>query len=71
MPGRKDYVIQRLYEDKKITFIQAVHAILSPVPIQNKKASLTVMEAPHFVQYIKDSLIQNDSLGINEQQLYE
>lgn len=71
VPGRKDYVIQRLYEDKKITFMQAADAILSPIPLQDKSTSLTVMEAPHFVQYIKDSLVQNDSLGINEQQLYE
>lgn len=71
VPWRKDYVINRLYEDHKIVIGEAVWAMLTAVPFQPKTTSLTVFEVPHFVEYIKDTIISNQSLDITEQQLYE
>gem|GEM_PF-7059510 len=45
--------------------------MLTAVPFQPKTTSLTVFEVPHFVEYIKDTIISNQSLDITEQQLYE
>lgn len=71
MPGRKDYVIQRLYEDRKISFYEGIEAIITPITINEKPTNLVDITTPHFLHYIKDSIVNNQSLGISEQQLYE
>lgn len=68
-PGRKDYVIQRLYEDGKIDLKQAIEAILIPTAFSPKPETINNIKAPHFVNYIKESIINNPSLNITEQQL--
>jgi hypothetical protein len=68
-PGRKDYVLQRLYDDNKITIQQAIKYMLTPIVFSPKLLQINQIKAPHFVQYIKESIINNDSLDINEQQL--
>lgn len=67
--GRKDYVIQRLYEDGKITIQQALEAIITPIVFNPKPEIVNSIKAPHFVNYIKESIINNPSLHITEQQL--
>ncbi len=68
-PWRKDYVIQRLYEDGKITLQQAMKYIISPIKFAPKTEIINIIQAPHFVHYIKESIINNPSLDISEQQL--
>ena len=68
-PGRKDYVLQRLYEDGKITMRQAIEYMITPIKFSPKPSSVNTIKAPHFVHYIKESILNNSSLRINEQQL--
>lgn len=67
--GRKDYVIQRLREDKKITLSEALSAIITPLEFAKKPHIVNSIQAPHFVHYIKEELLNLKELGINEQQL--
>lgn len=71
IPGRKDQVIQRLYEDHTISFQSGREAILTPLRFAAPKEGTNTMKAPHFVQYIKESILNNSSLGLDEQQLYQ
>lgn len=68
-PWRKDYVLQRLYEDGKITLRQAIEYMITPIQFAPKPKQVNTIKAPHFVHYIKESIINNSSLDINEQQL--
>jgi penicillin-binding protein 1A len=68
-PWRKDYVLQRMYEDWKITLQKAIEYMITPIEFSPKPTQINVIKAPHFVHYIKESIINNPSLGINEQQL--
>ncbi len=68
-PWRKDYVLQRMYDDGKITFQQAIEYMITPIEFSPKPSSINTIKAPHFVHYIKESIINNSSLNINEQQL--
>ena len=68
-PWRKDYVLQRLYEDGKITLQQAIEYIITPIEFAPKPLMINTIKAPHFVHYIKESILNNASLNINEQQL--
>lgn len=68
-PGRKDYVLQRLYEDGKISLRKAIEYMITPIQFEPKPTQVNTIKAPHFVHYIKESVLSNTSLGINEQQL--
>lgn len=68
-PGRKDYVIQRMVEDIKITPQQALEAIVTPLVFTPESNQINTIKNPHFVYYIKESILNNPSLHIDEQQL--
>lgn len=68
-PGRKDYVIQRLWQDKKITLDEALLAIVTPMEFHPKAEVVNSIQAPHFVHYIKEEILWLKDLGITEQEL--
>ncbi len=68
-PGRKDYVINRLYQDNQLSVSDAVQAVLDPLIFAPKPEYINTIRAPHFVNYVRDAIINNPSFGINEQQL--
>lgn len=70
-PGRKDYVIQRLYEDGKISLSEALEAMITPLVFAPKPTQINTIQAPHFVYYIRDAILRNSSLGITEHQLFQ
>jgi membrane peptidoglycan carboxypeptidase len=43
--------------------------MISPIEFSPKPNQVNTIKAPHFVHYIKENIINNPSLGINEQQL--
>ena len=55
--GRKDYVIQRLREDKKITLDEALLALVTPLEFAKKPDIINAIKAPHFVHYIKEEIV--------------
>ena len=71
VPGRKDYVIQRLYDDGKISLSDALDAMIYPIEFVPVPDHIARIRAPHFVYYIRDMILNNQSLGISEQQLYQ
>lgn len=68
-PGRKDYVINRLYQDGKISLQEATQAVVDPLVFALQPDYINTIKVPHFVEYIRSSIISNPSFGINEQQL--
>ena len=55
--GRKDYVIQRLREDKKISLDEALLSIVTPMEFIPKAEIVNSIKAPHFVHYIKEEIL--------------
>ncbi len=68
-PWRKDYVIQRLREDGRITHFQALEAIIEVPTFALQPRPVIEMKAPHFVYRAKKELLWLSWLNINEQQL--
>jgi hypothetical protein len=48
---------------------QAIEYMITPIDFSPKPSSVNTIKAPHFVHYIKESILNNPSLRINEQQL--
>jgi membrane peptidoglycan carboxypeptidase len=72
--GRKDAVLNRMYEDGYITQDQLKRAFADGLMLKLKSAVIDI-KAPHFVFFIRDLLIKGDTrfkdLGITEDMLYQ
>lgn len=62
VPGRKDAVITRMYEDGYITENQAKQAFLEGITYKFRKNKIDML-APHFVQWIIETLEQQYDTG--------
>lgn len=54
-PGRKDYVLSRMYEDKYVEEAQVRQAIIEGMSYQFKTARINI-KAPHFVFWVQEFL---------------
>ncbi len=63
-PGRKDYVLSRMFEDKNIDESQVKTAVIDWVSYVFKKAAINI-KAPHFVFWVQE-FIKSASCGENK-----
>lgn len=72
--GRKDAVLNRMYEDSYIDQDQLKRAFVDGLMLKLKPPRIDI-KAPHFVFWIRDLLTKGDSrfkdLNITEEMLYE
>ncbi|HNG96909.1 MAG TPA: transglycosylase domain-containing protein, partial [Candidatus Absconditabacterales bacterium] len=60
VPGRKDYVIARMYEDSYITIEEVKDAIIKGMHYSFSRAKITI-DSPHFVFWILDLLKEENN----------
>lgn len=72
--GRKDHVLNRMYDEKYISQIELKDAFIQGLDMEFTRSNITDMKAPHFIFYIQEYLTTQPEfaqLGIDQESLLE